>query len=72
MDMIRRYVSLGMGISVGPMPVPDLQETREVGLVRLAHLLPVEQVGIATLKGKYLPLAVQDFRAALLSMRWGG
>ena len=72
MDMIRRYVSLGMGISVGPMPALDLQSAPGVGVVRLSHLLPVEQVGIATLKRRHLALAVLDFMQALVSMRPGG
>ena len=61
MDMIKRYVSLGMGISVGPHLAIDPQDRRELGIVSLATLLPVEQAGILTLKGKAMSNAARNF-----------
>jgi len=61
MDMIKRYVSLGMGISVGPHLAIDPQDRQELGIVSLATLLPVEQAGILTLRGKTLSNASRNF-----------
>ena len=54
MDMIKRYVALGMGVSVGPRLAIDPEDNEILGVVSLAHILPVEQGGIITLKGKRL------------------
>lgn len=54
MDMIKRYVALGMGVSVGPRLAIDPEDHDILGVVSLAHILPVEQGGIITLKGKRL------------------
>lgn len=54
MDMIKRYVALGMGVSVGPRLAIDPEDNEFLGVVSLAHILPVEQGGIITLKGKRL------------------
>lgn len=54
MDMIKRYVALGMGVSVGPRLAIDPEDDEVLGVVSLAHILPVEQGGIITLKGKRL------------------
>jgi DNA-binding transcriptional LysR family regulator len=65
MDMVKRYVALGMGVSVGPAFGLETEDREQVGVVSLASLLPIEQVAVATLKGKYLSPPVQTFRAAL-------
>ena len=52
MDMIKRYVALGMGISVGPRLAMEPEDEQTLGIVSLANLLPVEQAGIVTLRGK--------------------
>ena len=54
LDMIKRYVALGMGVSVGPRLAIEPEDSERLGMVSLAHLLPVEQGGIATLRGKKL------------------
>ncbi len=54
MDMIKRYVALGMGVSVGPRLAIDPEDDDALGVISLAHILPVEQGGIITLKGKRL------------------
>ena len=65
MDMIKRYVSLGMGISVGPALAIDPLDRQGLGVRSLAHLLPVEQVVMATMRGKHLAPRVLDFADAL-------
>ena len=61
MDMIKRYVALGMGVSVGPRLAIDPEDNEVLGVVSLAHILPVEQGGIITLKGKRLSTPTQHF-----------
>ena len=54
MDMIKRYVALGMGVSVGPRLAIEPDDEDKLGIVSLANHLPVEQAGIVTLRGKTL------------------
>lgn len=61
MDMIKRYVALGMGVSVGPRLAIDPEDNEVLGVVSLAHILPVEQGGIITLKGKRLSRPTERF-----------
>ena len=61
LDMIKRYVALGMGVSVGPRLAIEPEDSERLGMVSLAHLLPVEQGGIATLRGKKLSAQAQLF-----------
>ena len=61
MDMIKRYVALGMGISVGPRLAIEPEDQDEIGVVSLANLLPVEQAGVVTLRGKVLSTPAQTF-----------
>ena len=61
MDMIKRYVALGMGVSVGPRLAIEPEDEENLGVVSLATLLPVEQAGILTQPGKILSTPAQDF-----------
>jgi DNA-binding transcriptional LysR family regulator len=61
MDMIKRYVALGMGVSVGPRLAIEPEDEERLGVVSLATLLPVEQAGIVTQPGKVLSNPAQDF-----------
>ena len=61
MDMIKRYVALGMGIAVGPRLAIEPEDREELGVVSLANLLPVEQAGIVTLRGKTLSTPALNF-----------
>jgi DNA-binding transcriptional LysR family regulator len=61
LDMIKRYVELGMGVSVGPRMAIDPEDAEHLGVVSLAHLLPVEQGGIVTLRGKKATSQAQLF-----------
>ena len=65
MDLIKRYVALGMGISVGPRLSIEKQDEKELGVINIGTLLPVEQAGIVTLKGKVMSKPVQDFIATM-------
>ncbi|MAT08788.1 MAG: hypothetical protein CL707_06760 [Chloroflexi bacterium] len=61
MDMIKRYVALGMGISVGPRLAIDPTDHESFGVVGLAHMLPVEQAGIINLRGKTMSTPTKAF-----------
>ena len=52
MDMVKRYVALGMGVSVGPRLAIEPDDHRDLGVVSLLHILPTEQGGVITLKGR--------------------
>ncbi len=67
MDMRKRYVSLGMGIAVGASHAIDPADEEEVGIISLATLFPVEQIGIVTLRGKLLPTPAQNFVSLMRS-----
>ena len=54
MDMIKRYVALGMGESVGPMIAIEPAAREELGIIGLNSLLPVDQGGIGTLRGSLM------------------
>ncbi|MDA1188866.1 MAG: LysR substrate-binding domain-containing protein [Chloroflexi bacterium] len=61
MDIIKRYVALGMGVSIGPSIAVEMQDSEDLGVVRLSHLLPVEQAGIIWLQGKTLSRHAEEF-----------
>ena len=61
MDMVKRYVALGMGVSVGPRLAIEPEDLDHLGIVSLASLLPVEQSGIVTLQGKTLSTPARNF-----------
>ena len=61
MDMIKRYVALGLGISIGPRLALDTEDLGELGIVSLTTLLPVEQAGIVTLRGRALSEPARNF-----------
>jgi DNA-binding transcriptional LysR family regulator len=61
MDVIKRYVALGMGISAGPRLAIEPEDERQLGIVSLANLLPVEQAGILTPRGRTLSTPAQEF-----------
>ncbi|MBM3944345.1 MAG: LysR family transcriptional regulator [SAR202 cluster bacterium] len=61
MDTIKKYVSLGMGVSIGPSIAIEPNDMEDLGVVKLPHLLPVEQAGIIWLQGKTLSKHSQEF-----------
>ena len=65
MDMIKRYVALGMGVSVGPHLAIEPEDHEQLGVVSLDNLLPIEQAGIITLRGKTLSSPAEKFIAVM-------
>ena len=73
MDIIKRYVALGMGISVGPRLAIEPEDENSLGIINLANLLPIEQAGILTLRGRTLStpahLFIQVMKDTLMRRR---
>ena len=65
MDMVKRYVAMGMGVSVGPRLAIEPEDQSELGIVSLTGLLPMEQSGIVTLRGKTLSGPAEKFIAVM-------
>jgi DNA-binding transcriptional LysR family regulator len=61
MDMIKRYVALGLGVSVGPRLAIDPGDPNGLGVVSLSTLLSVDQAGLLTVRGKALSDPVRRF-----------
>ncbi|MBI4312512.1 MAG: LysR family transcriptional regulator [Chloroflexi bacterium] len=61
LETIKRCVSLGLGISAGPRLGIEPQDQEHLGIVSLATLLPVEQAGIVTQKGRALSTPARNF-----------
>ncbi len=60
-DMIKAYVGSGLGISVGPKVAMEPEDEEHLGMIDLMHLIPVEQAGVVTLRGKDLSPATNEF-----------
>ena len=63
MDVIKRYVAEGMGISVGPRMSLEPGDKEQLEVLSLAALMPMEQAGIVTLHGKSMSVPAQNFIA---------
>ncbi len=65
MEASKRYVALGVGVSVGPRLAIDPEDAERLGIVSMATLLPVEQAGVVTLRRKTLSAPAQSFLAVM-------
>jgi hypothetical protein len=50
-----------MGISIGPSIAIEKPDFKQLNVVHLDNLLPVEQAGLVTLKGKRLSSSAKNF-----------
>jgi DNA-binding transcriptional LysR family regulator len=64
-ESIRRYVEIGMGVSICTDFALHLGDNGKVRVVGLDHLFPNSDIGICTLKGKYQGRIVRNFIDAL-------
>ena len=60
-DSIKRYVEIGMGVAVGNDFTLHPEDHDRLGMVRLNHIFESSDIGICTLKGKFLGRAVRNF-----------
>ena len=65
MDMIKKFVTIGMGVSVGPRLAIEEEDLDDLGMVSLANFLPVDQAGLITLPGKTLSTPAHQFIGVL-------
>ena len=66
MEMAKRYVAIGMGIAVGHEYVVQPEDFASVGIRRLSSILPAAQMGLSTLRGKFLSRSVRNFMDTLV------
>lgn len=57
MDMVKRYVELGLGIGIGHKIALDAEDSVNLGIVPLSKFLPSELVGVTTSRSRPLPEA---------------
>jgi LysR family cys regulon transcriptional activator len=60
-ESMKRYVEIGMGISVGSDFTLHAEDHHRFGVVRLDHLFPSSVIGVCTLKGKFAGQVVRSF-----------
>ena len=60
-ESIKRYVEIGMGVAVANDFTLHPGDHDRLGVVRLGHLFEASEIGICTLKGKFLGRAVRNF-----------
>ena len=64
-ELIKRYVEIGLGVAIGSDFTLHPDDHDKLGVARLDHLFPSFQIGMCTLKGKFLGKAVRNFMDAL-------
>lgn len=63
MDMVKRYVELGLGVGIGHRAALDPEDYRHLGIVSLSAFMPSELVGVVTRKDHRLSGPASDFVA---------
>jgi DNA-binding transcriptional LysR family regulator len=72
MDMVKRYVEIGLGVGVAHRAALDNEDLSHLGVVPLGAFLPSELVGIVTRKDRQLSGYASDFASVLsLTLRSG-
>jgi len=65
MDMAKKYVALGLGVSVGPRLAIDTEDYQQIGVISLTDVMPADRGGIVTLKGRVASTPTKRFISAL-------
>ncbi len=65
MEMVKRYVEIGMGIAVTYDHVVQPEDSERMGIRTLTGTLPSSQMGLITLRGKFLSKSVRNFMDAV-------
>ena len=60
-EMVKRYVEAGMGIAVVPDYALQPEDNASLGIRKLTGIFGPTQVGLITLKGKFLSRSVRNF-----------
>ena len=64
-ELIKRYVEIGLGVAIGSDFTLHPDDHDKLGVVKLDHLFPPWEIGMCTLRGKFLGKAVRNFMDAL-------
>ena len=67
MEMAKKYVEIGMGIAFTPEYTVQPEDSGRLGVRNLSGLFPPTQVGLITLKGKFLSRAARNFIETLVA-----
>ena len=67
-ELIKRYVEIGMGIGIALELDLQSNDQNKLGVVNLSHIFPPAQIGVVTLKGKFLSRGVRNFVDTLLTV----
>ncbi|MFQ6028296.1 MAG: LysR family transcriptional regulator substrate-binding protein, partial [Dehalococcoidia bacterium] len=65
-ESIKQYVEIGMGVAIGNDFTLHPEDHDKLGVVQLDHLFPSSEIGICTLRGKFLGRAVRNFMDTLV------
>jgi DNA-binding transcriptional LysR family regulator len=60
-EMSKRYVEIGMGISVTHQYTIQPEDSAKLGIRNLSGILPPTQMGLITLRGKFLSRSIRNF-----------
>jgi DNA-binding transcriptional LysR family regulator len=60
-ESTKRYVEIGMGVAICNDFALHPEDHDRLGVVRLDHIFPGSDIGICTLRGKFLGQAVRSF-----------
>ena len=52
MDFIKQFVSIGMGVSIGPLLAIEQKDLEKLGVIRLDNLLMEDEGGVITIPGR--------------------
>ena len=67
MEMAKRYVEIGMGISVAHDFAIQPDDLDTLGVRNITGVLPPSQMGVITLKGKFISRSVRNFMDSLVA-----
>jgi LysR family cys regulon transcriptional activator len=65
-ELIKQYVEIGMGVAIVSDFTLHEEDHDKIGVVRLDHLFPTADIGLCTLRGKFLGRAVRNFMDILV------
>ena len=60
-ESVKRYVEIGMGVAIANDFTLHPEDHDKLGVVSLEHIFPASEIGICTLRGKFLGRAVRNF-----------
>jgi LysR family transcriptional regulator, cys regulon transcriptional activator len=64
-ELIKQYVEIGLGVAIVSDFTLHEEDHDKIGVVRLDHIFPSADIGLCTLRGKFLGRAVRNFMDSL-------